>query len=64
MHQYLVLDEFLKGKMLTMILEKTNIPQNTNSIKQNKPENFEERLKKLCINHVEPYDAVNQVRNK
>lgn len=44
-----------------MILEKANIPEpNTNSISKSKPENFEERLKKLCINHVEPYDAVNQ----
>lgn len=49
--------------MLTMILEKPNIPPNTNSLKyknENKNENFEERLKKLCINKVDPYDANDQ----
>jgi len=46
--------------MLTMILEKSNIPANTNSLNKNKNENFEERLKKLCINQVDPYDNNNQ----
>ena len=46
-----------------MIFEK-NIRQYKSFIKQNKPENFDERLKKLCINLVELHDTVNKVRNK